>query len=407
MERRTVGSDDSPCPPGPLAGVRVLDLTRVLSGPYCTALLADLGAEVVKIESPRGDEYRRIGPFRMGESALFQLVNRSKQSVVLDLKQASDRALAQRLAAAADVLVENFRPGVAERLGLGHAECTRANPRLIYASISGFGQDSQARDLPAFDLIAQALSGLMAMTGAPEGPPMKVGESVGDLCAGLFCAWAIGAALFERTKTGRGRRIDVGMVDSLVALLPTAVAQWMCGQAPVRTGNRHPISTPFGAFKACDGYVVICVLDQSQFARLAECMGRGELASDPRFASDALRTRFEPALTGMLEEWLAPLSVAQALERLREAGVPASAIEEPSQVFAGAHVVERQLLSTVQHPRLGAIPAMEQPVHFAGLPRAHQEPAPALGEHTGIVLERWLQLSTGAAAGPPADRGST
>ena len=189
----------------PLSGVRVLDFTRVLSGPYCTALLADLGADVVKVESGGGDEYRHIGPFRGGESALFQLVNRNKQGIVVDLKDPRGRDLALRLAGAADVVVENFRPGVAARLGIGYEALAATNPRLIYASITGFGQTGPDRDLPAFDLVAQAMSGLMAMTGPTDGPPMKVGESVGDLAAGLFCSWAILAALYERTRTGHGR----------------------------------------------------------------------------------------------------------------------------------------------------------------------------------------------------------
>jgi CoA:oxalate CoA-transferase len=375
----------------PLSGVRVLDLTRVLSGPYCTALLADLGAEVVKIEAPQGDEYRHIGPFRAGESALFQLVNRNKLGMIFDLKHAADLATVRRLARAADVFVENFRPGVAARLGLGHEDLASANPRLIYASISGFGQTSAQKDLPAFDLVAQALSGFMAMTGEPGGAPTKAGDAIGDLAAGLFCSWAILAALYERERTGVGRRIDVGMVDALIALMPTAVAQWMFGATPPqRSGNRHPLSTPFGAFRAHDGYVVICVLNGAQFVRLAECMGRPELAVDADFATDALRTLNETRLKALIETWLAPLKVATAVQMLLQAGVPASPIEEPEAVFDGAHVAERSLLSQTRHPTLGAIAAMEQPVHFDGLTRAAQRAAPGLGEHQRAVLQRWL-----------------
>jgi CoA:oxalate CoA-transferase len=390
---------------GALAGVRVLDFTRVLSGPYCTALLADLGAEVVKIEAPQGDEYRQIGPFRAGQSALYELVNRNKLGIGVDLKQPAGLALAKRLMQSADVLVENFRPGVAARLGIGYADCALANPGLIYASISGFGQEGRNKDLPAFDLIAQAMSGMMAVTGEPNGPPMKVGESIGDLAAGLFCSWAILAALYERSRTGRGRQIDVGMVDALVALSPTAIAQWMFGQTPpTRTGNRHPLSTPFGAFAARDGYVVICVLNETQFARLAECLDRPELAADPRFASDELRTRHEAELGAILREWLAPQQALEAVHRLQAAGVPASTIEEPVRVFEGEHVAARQLLSTVQHPRLGTIPAMEQPVHFGGVARARQRPAPGLGEHNRAVLARWLGLSAEEMDRLEADR---
>jgi CoA:oxalate CoA-transferase len=376
---------------GPLAGIRVLDFTRVLSGPYCTALLADLGAEVVKVEAPQGDDYRRIGPFRDGESALFQLVNRNKLGIALDLKRPEDLAVARRLAAQADVLVENFRPGVAARLGIGPADLATLNPRLVYASISGFGQSGPAADLPAFDLVAQAKSGLMAMTGAPDGPPTKVGDSIGDLAAGLFASWAILAALFERTRTGRGRHLDVAMVDSLVSLMPTAVAQWMFGATPpLRTGNRHPLSTPFAAFRARDGHVVICVLSHAQFASLAACIGDPALAEDPRFADDEGRTRHEPYLRARIESWLAERTAAEAVAALSAAGVPAATVDDPARVFGGDHVAARCLLATIQHPRLGAIPVMEQPVHFAGFARGRQRAAPALGQDTDSVLARWL-----------------
>jgi len=376
---------------GPLSGIRILDLTRVLSGPYCTALLADLGAEVVKLESPGGDDYRHVGPFRDGESALFQLVNRNKWGLMLDLKDPGDQRLARVLALKADVVVENFRPGVAARLGLGYEDLARDNPALIYATISGFGQKGAKADLPAFDLVAQAMSGLMAMTGNADGPPTKVGDSFGDLAAGLFASWSILAALVERGRTGKGRRLDVAMVDSLVALLPTAMAQFMFGKtAPMRSGNRHPLSTPFGAFPARDGHLVICVLNNGQFARLAECIGQPAFATDARFGSDAARTENEPALRQAIEAWLADVDVADAVAKLSAAGIPASGIEDAADVFNGTHVAERGLMPKVAHPKLGAIPVMEQPVHFNGLPRGQQRAAPALGEHNAEILERWL-----------------
>jgi len=384
-------TDDRSILDGPLSGVKVLDFTRVLSGPYCTALLGDLGADVVKVESAQGDDYRHIGPFKDGESALFQLMNRNKQGIALDLKSASGRELACRLAAQADVVVENFRPGVAARLGIDHATLSEANAGLVYASISGFGQSGPSSELPAFDLIAQAMSGLMAMTGDPDGPPTKVGESIGDLAAGLFCSWAILAALFERSRTGRGRYLDVGMVDALISLLPTAAAQWMFGTSPpVRTGNRHPLSTPFGAYPARDGYVVICVLSAAHFRQLMSCVGQPELGRDPRFASDELRTQHERILSTVLAAWLATMTVEEALCALHAAGVPASRIESPSEVFAGDHVRERSIMSTTRHATLGDIPAMEQPVHFAGLARGRQQPAPALDQHHDAILQRWL-----------------
>lgn len=382
-----------PVPPSPLTGIKILDFTRVLSGPYCTALLADLGAEIVKVEAPQGDEYRHVGPFRDGESALFQLVNRNKQGLALDMKQPAGREIAKRLALQADVVVENFRPGVAERLGLGADALMAENPKLIHASISGFGQNGPQAELPAFDLVAQAMSGFMALTGEPDGPPMKIGESIGDLAAGLFASWAILAALVERGRTGQGRRLDVAMMDSLIALLPTAAAQWMFGPAPPRrVGNRHPLSTPFGTYRAADGHLVICVLNAPQFARLTACMGLPELAADPRFATDELRTRHEPELRALIEGWLAALPVDEAVARLMQEGVPASAIAEAAEVFAGPQVAARGLLPETTHPRLGAIRTMEQPVHFSGLARGRQRPAPALGEHNAQILTAWLGL---------------
>lgn len=383
---------------GPLAGIRILDFTRVLSGPYCTALLGDLGADVVKVEAPHGDDYRHVGPFLDGESALFQLVNRNKRSLVLDLKRPEAQDLARRLAAQADVVVENFRPGVADRLGLGAQALQEANPRLIHAAISGFGQEGPQAALPAFDIVAQAMSGIMALTGDADGPPMKVGESIGDLAAGLFASWSIMAALVERERTGVGRRLDIAMVDSLIALLPTAIAQWMTGTVPGRVGNRHPLSTPFGTFRARDGHVVICVLNAGQFARLAQCMGMPALADDPRFASDALRTENEPALRAAIESWLGGHDVAEAVAVLEQAGVPASAIAEPVAVFEGEQVAARGLLPTVRHPQLGAIPTLEQPVHFGGLARGQQAPAPGLGEHGSAVCRDWLGMNPAAIA---------
>ncbi|MCF4167319.1 CoA transferase [Zavarzinia compransoris] len=396
-------SDPAPST-GPLAGLRILDFTRVLSGPYCTALLADLGAEVVKVEAPQGDDYRHVGPFREGQSALFQLVNRNKRGIAIDLKQPAGQALARDLAARADVVVENFRPGVAARLGLDAERLMAADPRLVYASISGFGQSGPNAALPAFDLVAQALSGFMALTGEAAGSPMKTGESIGDLAAGLFASWSILAALLERERTGRGRRLDIAMVDSLVALLPTAVAQWMFGAgAPTRVGNRHPLSTPFGAYRARDGHLVICVLNQTQFRHLAETLDQPDLADDPRFASDARRTEHEAILRARIEAGLARWTVAEAVAALSAAGVPAAAIAEAAAVFEGEHVRARGLIGETGHPRLGPIPAMEQPVHFAGLPRGGQRPAPALGADNADVLSRWLSLDDTGIATLAAD----
>ena len=371
----------------PLKGIRVLDLTRVLSGPFCTALLSDLGAEVIKIEPPQGDDYRHVGPFREGESALFTLVNRNKKSVVADMKDAGDRAGVLSLAADIDVVVENFKPGVADRLGIGFQAVQAINPDIVYASISGFGQTGTLRDRPAFDLVVQAMSGIMSLTGEPDGPPTKVGESFGDLLAGLYTSWAIMAALFDRERTGEGAYLDVAMLDCLVATMPTPLAQWMfSGTAPTRVGNRHPLSTPFGAFKAKDGFVVIAVLNTPQFEKLCQVMGTPGLAADPRFGSDETRTRNEPVLRALIETWLQEQTIAEALAALAAAGVPASPIFEMTEAIERAASGGRPIYGTQAHPKLGTLPMLHQPVRSDAWAASALRPAPALGEHTSEYL---------------------
>ena len=238
----------------PLDGIRVLDFTRVLAGPYCTALLADLGADVLKVESPQGDDYRYIGPFYENElSAVFETVNRGKRSLVLDLSTPAGQELAIRLAQDADVVVENFRPGVVDKLGIGWGRLSPFNAGLVYVSISGFGQGGPNAGRPAYDIIVQAMTGIMTITGDPEGPPTLIGESIADVASGLFASWSVLAALVERTRTGRGRRIDVAMFDAMIALQPLVVTRYLAtGIASKRVGNRHAQSAPFGAFKAAE-----------------------------------------------------------------------------------------------------------------------------------------------------------
>ena len=290
----------------PLEGLRVLDLTRVLAGPFATAILADLGAEVIKLEPPQGDDYRHIGPFRDGESALFALTNRGKKSVVIDLKSPDGQALARRIAGTCDVVVENFRPGVAERLGLGANRLRQGNPRLVVCSISGFGQSGPSAELPAYDIVVQAMSGWMDATGEEGGQPLKVGEALGDIAAGLYAVIAILSAVIGSARTGQGATLDVAMLDCLVAMLPTSHALHLyAGRSVERVGNRHPLSTPFGAFRTSDGHAIIAVLGARQFRALAGLIGAPEAADDPRFASDESRTAHEPALRALIETWTA------------------------------------------------------------------------------------------------------
>jgi CoA:oxalate CoA-transferase len=375
---------------GPLSGIRVLDLSRVLAGPYCTALLADLGAEIIKLEPPSGDDYRHVGPFKDGESALFTLNNRGKKSIVLDLKKPADLELAQAFAARVDVVVENFRPGVAARLGLGAEVLRKANPRLIYCSISGFGQDGPFKDLPAYDLVVQAMSGLMAATGEEGGAPLKTGESIADLVAGLFASWSIMAALVDRNATGEGAVLDVAMYDALFSILTTSHAQHLySGVLPGRVGNRHPRSTPFGCFRTCDGQVVIAVLNGGQFRRLASLIGKPEMADDPRFASDSSRTGHEPVLRALIEEWSGALTTEQAVAALAAEGLPTAPIWNIAQAADNEHAAARGLVSQLAHPVLGQAPIVGQPVRFNGEKPVAATAAPRLGGDIEAVLEEF------------------
>jgi CoA:oxalate CoA-transferase len=369
-------------PDRPLAGIRVLDFTRVLAGPYCTALLADLGADIVKVEPPQGDDYRHIGPFIEGESALFLAVNRGKRSIVLDLGKPDDLHVALALADRADVVVENFRPGVADKLGIGWKALSSRNPGLVYASISGFGQTGPMARQPAYDIIVQALSGIMTVTGAPDGEPTLIGESIADVVAGLYASWAVLAALVRKGRSGQGCHIDIGMLDAMIAVQPLVVARYLAsGVAPKRVGNRHPLSAPFGVYRAADEPFVLAVLNEKLFAALAALIGRPDLASDPRFATDSERSLNEPVLKAAIEAWSAQLPAAAAVATLTAGGIPAACIQSIAQALSSDQVAMRGLLQDVSHPALGALRVPQQPVHFGGLPRGCSAPAPRLDEH--------------------------
>jgi len=373
---------------GPLAGIRVLDLSRVLAGPYCTALLADLGAEIIKLEPPAGDDYRHIGPFLNGESALFTLNNRGKKSLVLDLKKPEDQHIAQTIASRVDVVVENFRPGVAARLGLGAETLRAANERLVYCSISGFGQEGPFKDLPAYDLVVQAMSGLMAGTGEEGGAPLKTGESIADLIAGLFASWSIMAALVQRDRTGHGATLDVAMYDALFSLLTTSHALHLyAGVLPQRVGNRHPLSTPFGCFVTKDGQVAIAVLSGKQFSTLAALIGAPQAAEDPRFASDESRTAHEPEVKALIEAWSRGLTTEEAVAALSGVGLPSAPIWDIEKAAANEHAVARGLVSRLPHPVLGTAPTVGQPVRFDGTKPVAATSAPRLGGDLDAILE--------------------
>ncbi len=371
-----------------LKGLKILDLTRVMAGPFCTALLADLGAEVIKLEPPQGDDYRHIGPFVQGCSALFTLMNRGKQSIVLDLKDADAQATARAIALHCDVVVENFRPGVASRLGLG-PELRETKPSLIYASISGFGQTGADAHLPAYDLVAQAMSGLMAATGEAGGKPLKVGESYGDLMAGLYASWAILAALHRRNATGEGATIDVAMFDALFSLLPTSHAlQFYANRTPTPVGNRHPLSTPFGCFACADGQAVIAVLGDRQWQALCGVIG-SDMGQDAALATDEGRTLQEPRIKAAIEEWTLPRPMADVVTALSAAGIPTAQVQSLAQAAASPHAQARELVSQMAHPVFGHSAIVGQPVRFDGAKPISATSAPQLGADGPAILAKF------------------
>lgn len=380
---------------GPLAGVRVLDLTRVLAGPYCTMFLGDLGAEIVKVEQPGvGDDTRGWGPpFAGGESAYFLCINRNKKSLTVDLKSQGGIALLRRLAERADVLIENFRPGTMERLGLGEKEVRAANPKLIYASLSGFGADGPMSGVPGYDLIVQAWGGLMSVTGMPDGEPTKVGVAIIDLVAGLMLGKAIAAALFAREKHGVGQKIDTSLMEAEVASLINVGGNYLLeGKVPGRWGNAHPTIVPYQSFQTADGFLVLGVASEGIWKRFCPAIGRVELVDDPRFAKNADRVENRAALIAILTELFRTRDTAAWLKLLNDAEVPCAPVQTIDQVFNAPQVRHREMLMEVEHPTAGTVRMAGIPVKFSATPASVRLPPPLLGEHTEEVLASWLGL---------------
>jgi CoA:oxalate CoA-transferase len=358
---------------GPFAGITVIDLTRVLAGPFCTMVLSDLGARVIKVERPEtGDDARAIGPFLEDESgthrksAYFTSVNRGKQSIALDLKEAADREVFERLLARADVLVENFRPGAMERLGYGWPKLHERFPELIYAAASGFGHSGPRAQQPAYDLVVQALGGIMSLTGEPGGKPTRVGTSVGDLTAGLFTAIGIAAALFDRERNGEAGKIDVAMLDSQVAILENAIARHLTtGEVPGPIGARHPSITPFAAFETADAPLVIAAGNDGLFQRLCNVLGRPELAERSEFASNDDRTVNEAALHREIEELLRRADRDVWLTRLEAAGIPCGPIQNVAEVLADPQVRARKMVIATRDPAVGRIEMAGNPIKLS------------------------------------------
>lgn len=368
---------------GPLAGLLVIDLTRVLAGPFATMMMADLGARVVKVERPgRGDDSRAYGPFRGEDSLYFGRVNRGKESIALDLRDEADKDVLLRLVERADVLVENFRPGVMDRLGLGWDVLSERNPRLVFASVSGFGQTGPWRERPAYDTVVQAAAGMLAITGEPGGPPTKPGTSVADLSAGLYVFGAVLAALRGRDATGEGARVDVAMFDAALSLLEGAALHWLAhGTEPPRIGNMHHSISPFGTFACADAPIVICAAHDGLFGVLATVVGRPELVTDPRFDDNAKRSAHRDELTTELEAALAARPAAEWLDALGAAGLPCGPVSSVGDALGSAQAAERAMVISA-----GGLPMPGNPVKISGWPDPAERPAaPALDEHGAAI----------------------
>ena len=372
----------------------VVDLTRVLAGPYCTLVLANLGARVIKVERPPdGDDARGIGPFVGGKSLYFAALNHGKESIALDLRQADDRAIFEQLLAAADVLVENYRPGALGRLGYGWDVLHARWPRLILAAASGFGQTGPLRERPAFDMVAQAMGGVMSLTGYPDGPPARVGVSIGDIAAGLFLAIGVVAALHARRDTGEGTMVDVAMLDCQLAILENALTTHLVtGVLPGRLGTRHPNIAPFQAFEAADGrQVVVCAGHDGQFAKLCEAVDRPDLIGDARFATTDARRRHVDQLEIELSAALRSRSAADWLERLERAGIPCAPVNSVADAVRSPQVAARNMVVEIPDPVIGRLAVAGNPIKLAGVPEPEaRRPPPDLDADRAAILS-WLQ----------------
>jgi formyl-CoA transferase len=380
----------------PLAGIRVLDLCRVVSGPFATMQLGDLGADIVKIEEPgKGDESRTYGPpFLGGESAYFLSINRNKRSCAVDLKSPAGQELVRRLAAVADVVIENFRPGTLERLGLGYDTLSQDNGRLILCSISGFGRTGPDADRPGYDLIVQGESGVMDITGDPDGPPLKVGTSIADLVTGLYAAQAVLAALRQRDRTGCGGRVDVAMLDAMASLLTfNAAIYFATGQSPKRRGNVHPTISPYETFEAADGWINVGVANDKFWAAFCAIIDRLDLRDDPRFGRAADRAANRPALVEILGPVLRARPKSQWIRALSEAGIPSGEIRAVGEVCEAPQLQQRGMIGEYDHPVAGRLRYVASAMRFDDKAPGSALRPPLLGEHTFEVVAQWLQLT--------------
>lgn len=372
-----------------LEGIKVLDLSRALAGPYCTMMLADMGAEVIKVEMPgKGDDSRSWGPpFVEGESAYFMSINRNKKSLTLNMKSEKSVEIIHKLVKQSDVLVENFRPGAMERLGLGYERVKEMNPRIIYCSISGFGQDGPYRMLPGFDQVLQGMGGLMSITGEAGGPPIKVGVAIADISGGMFAANGIVVALYNREKTGKGQMVDVSLLDSQVAWLTyRAGAYFASGEIPQPMGSGHPVIVPYQAFKAKDVFINIAVGNDQLWEKFCKAVGLEKVMDDPKFATNAKRVENREEIVKIICDLIATRNGEEWLKILTDAGVPCGPIYTLDKIFTDPQVLHRQMLKELDHPKAGRIKVTGIPIKLSDTPGEIKTAPPVLGQHTQEIL---------------------
>ena len=384
-----------------LEGLRILDLTRVLVGPYATMVLADLGADVIKLEMPvTGDDARAYPPHVNGESAYFMSLNRNKRSMTLNLKSAKGKEIFLDMIREVDVIVENFRPGTMERLGLGYEVLKKENPGLIYAAASGFGHTGPYSKRPAYDAVVQAMGGIMSITGQPGGPPTRVGTSIGDITAGLFLTIGILVSLKHREKTGLGQFVDVAMLDSQVAILENAIARYTAvGEIPEPIGNRHPAITPFEPFDTEDGQLMIAVGNDALWSKFCTAIEREELRDEPRFITNPLRTANHNELRSLLAATLSEKTTYEWRQIFDQSGIPNGPINSIDQVVTDPQVIAREMIVEVDHPLAGKTTLPGIPIKLSETPGTIREPAPLLGEHTAEILSDILGYNPEQIAG--------
>jgi len=373
----------------PLDGIRVLDLTRALAGPFCTMILGDLGADVVKAEPVgEGDMCRTWGPFDHGVGCYFMSVNRNKRSIAVDFRSPEGAAAVRELALKADVLVENFKTGTVEKMGLGWDDLKNENPRLIHATISGFGPDGPYGGWPGYDQIAQGMSGMMSLTGDPVGEPTRLGVPLGDLVSGMWLSTGITAAIHQRTATGRGQKVDTSLLAALVGMLCVQGQRYLSlGEVPNRIGNEHPVIYPYGAFRASDAPVNIAAANQGQWRALCRVLGLEALIDDPDFADNTARNANRPRLRDIINGKLAADTAISWSKTLMEAGVPAGPVYDLGQMFNDPQVIHAGLVETIDHPVVGVLKQLSNPLRLDSVGRATvRRPPPMLGQHSRDIL---------------------